>query len=106
MNPADALARKRLTTMLAIDAVCFVLAGAAIVGHVSFGIGWLLPAFLLLVAAGLAAQIWFVLGWMRAVKTEEVAVEVPAEIQALVEERQAARKALQQGHRRRDAGGR
>jgi hypothetical protein len=31
-----ALQKKRLTTMLAIDAVCFVLAGAAIVGHVAF----------------------------------------------------------------------
>ncbi|PTS89213.1 hypothetical protein [Caulobacter sp. HMWF025] len=71
MSTDAVLQKKRLTTMLAIDAVCFVLAGAAIVGHVSFGIGWLLPAFLLLVAAGLAAQIWFVLGWMRAVKTEE-----------------------------------
>jgi hypothetical protein len=66
-----ALQKKRLTTMLAIDAVCFLLAGAAIVGHVTFGIGWLLPAFLVLVAAGLGAQIWFVLGWMRAAKAEE-----------------------------------
>ena len=69
---ADAvLQKKRLTAMLAIDAVCFVMAGAAIVGHVAMGIGWLLPAFLVLVAAGLGAQIWFVLGWMRAVKREE-----------------------------------
>jgi hypothetical protein len=63
--------KKRLTAMLAIDAVCFLLAGAAIVGHVTFQIGWLLPAFLVLVAAGLGAQIWFVMGWMRAAKTEE-----------------------------------
>ena len=48
-----------------------VLAGAAIVGHVAMGVGWLLWAFLVLVAAGLGAQIWFVLGWMRAVKREE-----------------------------------
>ena len=66
-----ALQKKRLTAMLAIDAVCFLLAGAAIVGHVTFHVGWMLPAFLVLVAAGLAAQIWFVLGWMRAVKAEE-----------------------------------
>ena len=71
MNADAVLQKKRLTAMLAIDAVCFVLAGAAIVGHVAMGIGWLLPVFLVLVAAGLAAQIWFVLGWMRAVKREE-----------------------------------
>lgn len=71
MNADAVLQKKRLTAMLAIDAVCFVLAGAAIVGHVAFGVGWLLPAFLVLVAAGLGAQIWFVLGWMRAVKREE-----------------------------------
>lgn len=66
-----AIQKKRLTAMLVIDAVCFVLAGAAIVGHVAMGVGWLLPAFVVLVAAGLGAQIWFVLGWMRAVKAEE-----------------------------------
>ena len=71
MTSDAALQKKRLTAMLAIDAVCFLLAGAAIVGHVAMGIGWLLPAFLVLVAAGLGAQIWFVLGWMRAVKAEE-----------------------------------
>lgn len=71
MNADAVLQKKRLTAMLAIDAVCFVLAGAAIVGHVAMGIGWLLPAFLVLVAAGLGAQIWFVLGWMRAVKREQ-----------------------------------
>ena len=70
MNADAVLQKKRLTAMLAIDAVCFVLAGAAIVGHVAMGIGWLLPAFLVLVAAGLGAQIWFVLGWMRAVNRE------------------------------------
>lgn len=71
MSNDAVLQKKRLTTMLAIDAVCFVLAGAAIVGHVALKVGWLLPAFLVLVAAGLGAQIWFVLGWMRAVKAEE-----------------------------------
>jgi hypothetical protein len=70
MSNDAALQKKRLTTMFAIDAVCFLLAGAAIVGHVTFQIGWMLPAFLVLVAAGLGAQIWFVLGWMRAVQAE------------------------------------
>jgi len=37
----------------------------------SFGSVRVWMAFLVLVAAGLGAQIWFVLGWMRAVKAEE-----------------------------------
>lgn len=71
MTSDAALQKKRLTAMLAIDAVCFMLAGAAIVGHVTFHVGWMLPAFLVLVAAGLGAQIWFILGWMRAAKADE-----------------------------------
>lgn len=71
MSDDAVLQKKRLTTMLVIDVVCFVLAGAAIVGHVAMDVVWLLPAFLVLVALGLGAQIWFVLGWMRAVKAQE-----------------------------------
>lgn len=71
MSDDAVLQKKRLTTMLVIDVVCFVLAGAAIVGHVAMDVVWLLPAFLVLVAVGLGAQIWFVLGWMRAVKAQE-----------------------------------
>ena len=37
MQHADAIQKKRLTTMLAIDVVCFVLAGAAILGYVAAG---------------------------------------------------------------------
>ncbi|PXA94344.1 hypothetical protein DMC25_01220 [Caulobacter sp. D4A] len=62
--------KKRLTTMLAIDVVCFLLAGAAIVGHVAFHVWWLLPVFILAVVAGLGAQIWFIMGWMKATKPE------------------------------------
>jgi len=71
MNPADALARKRLTTMLAIDLVCFLLAGAAIIGHVAMDQSWLLPVFILAIVVGLGAQIWFILGWMKASKAEQ-----------------------------------
>jgi hypothetical protein len=68
---ADAtLQKKRLTAMLAIDAVCFVLAGVAIYGAVSLGLGWAKPVFILAIVAGLGAQIWFILGWMRATKRE------------------------------------
>lgn len=68
MSADAALQKKRLTVMLAITVVCFVLAGAAIFGAVSLGVEWLLPVFLLAVAGGLGAQIWFILGWMRATK--------------------------------------
>ncbi|EJL21490.1 hypothetical protein PMI01_05218 [Caulobacter sp. AP07] len=70
-NDAALMQKKRLTTMFAIDAVCFVLAGAAIIGHVAFKQGWLMPVFLVSIAVGLGAQIWFILGWMKAAKAEE-----------------------------------
>lgn len=62
--------KKRFTTMIAIDVVCFLLAGAAIVGHVAFHVSWLLPVFVLAIVAGLGAQIWFVTGWLKATKPE------------------------------------
>jgi len=71
MNPADAIQKKRLTTMFAIDVVCFVLAGAAVIGYVAAGIGWLAPVFIGAIAVGLGAQIWFILGWMKAAKRDE-----------------------------------
>ncbi|PVM88889.1 hypothetical protein DDF62_13275 [Caulobacter radicis] len=63
--------KKRFTTMIAIDVVCFLLAGAAIVGHVAFGVGWLLPVFVLAIVAGLSAQIWFVVGWLKATRPQD-----------------------------------
>lgn len=71
MQQADALQKKRLTTMLAIDVVCFVLAGVAIVGYLAAKIDWLAPVFIGAIAVGLGAQIWFILGWMKAAKREE-----------------------------------
>ena len=71
MNPADALQKKRLTTMFAIDVVCFLLAGVAVIGYVAFKQGWLAPVFIGAIAVGLGAQIWFILGWMKAAKSEE-----------------------------------
>jgi len=62
--------KKRFTTMIAIDVVCFLLAGAAIVGHVAFDVSWLLPVFVLAIVAGLGAQVWFILGWLKATKPE------------------------------------
>ena len=71
MNHADAIQKKRLTTMFAIDVVCFVLAGAAIIGYVAAGIGWMAPVFIGAIAVGLGAQLWFILGWMKAAKRDE-----------------------------------
>jgi 1,4-dihydroxy-2-naphthoate octaprenyltransferase len=71
MNHADAIQKKRLTTMFAIDVVCFVLAGAAVIGYVAAGIGWLAPVFIGAIAIGLGAQIWFILGWMKAAKQDQ-----------------------------------
>lgn len=81
MSDAAAHQKKRLTTMLAIDVVCFLLAGAAIVGHVAFHVAWLLPVFVVAIVAGLGAQVWFILGWMKATKAE-VGSEVGGATQA------------------------
>ena len=68
---ADAnIQKKRLTVMLAINAVSFVLAGVAIYGAVSLRIDWLRLVFLGAIVAGLGSHIWFILGWMRATKRE------------------------------------
>lgn len=68
---ADAvIQKKRLTVMIVITAVCFVLAGVAIFGAVSLNKDWLLPVFFVALVGGLGSQIWFILGWMRAAKKE------------------------------------
>jgi len=68
---ADAvLQKKRLTAMLVINAVCFVLAGVSIYGAVSLKIEWLRLVFLGAIVEGLGSHIWFILGWMRATKGE------------------------------------
>jgi hypothetical protein len=68
MTADAALQKKRLTAMLAIDAVCFVLAGVAIYAAVSLKMGWAKPVFIAAIAVGLGAQFWFILGWMRAAR--------------------------------------
>lgn len=73
MTADAAIQKKRLTVMLAVTVVCFVLAGVAIYGAVSLGYSWAKPVFILAIVAGLGAQIWFILGWMRATKREGTA---------------------------------
>jgi len=61
--------KTRLMLMLAVNAACFVLAAASIVGHLVYGVAWLLPVFVAFIGAGVGAQVWFVLGMAQASKT-------------------------------------
>jgi hypothetical protein len=56
MTADAALQKKRLTVMLAITVVCFVLAGVSIYGAVSLGSGWAKPVFILAIVGGLARK--------------------------------------------------
>ena len=70
MNDALAL-KRRLTAMIAIDAVCVAVAAAAIVGYVAGHIAILGPVFVAAIAAGVAAQIWFIVGFAKAKPVSE-----------------------------------
>jgi hypothetical protein len=61
-------AKGRLKVMLAVDAVAVLLAVAAAVGSFGFGIEWMAAVFVAALAAGFAAQIWFIAGLRRADK--------------------------------------
>ena len=58
--------RGRLMRMIAIDAVCVLVAMTAIVGYLSFHIGWMAWLFAGAMITGFAAQIWLVVDFMRA----------------------------------------
>jgi len=51
--------------MVAIDAVCFLVALGAIIGNLSFHIGWLMWVFLAAMIAGFGAQGWLIMGLTR-----------------------------------------
>ncbi len=51
--------------MLAIVAVCVLVALVAIVGYLSFHIAWMGGLFALAAIAGFAAQIWLVIDFAR-----------------------------------------
>ena len=57
--------RRRLMIMVAIDAACFLVALAAMVGNISFHIGWLMWVFLAALLAGFGAQGWLIAGLRR-----------------------------------------
>ena len=56
------VAKRRLKTMVAIDAVCGIVAAAAAYGAFGKGVDWLIVVFVAALVAGLAAQIWFIVG--------------------------------------------
>jgi hypothetical protein len=60
-----ALHRRRLMWMVAVDAVCFLVALGAIIGNVYFHIAWLLWLFLAAMLAGFGAQGWLIMGLTR-----------------------------------------
>ena len=51
--------------MVAVDAVCFLVALGAIIGNLSFHIGWLMWVFLAAMIAGFGAQGWLIMGLTR-----------------------------------------
>jgi hypothetical protein len=61
-----AVQKKRLNAMVAIDVVCLIVGVAAIVGNVAYDIAPLLWVFVAAAVIGMGAQIWFVLGLMKA----------------------------------------
>jgi hypothetical protein len=57
--------RGRLMRMIAIDAVCVLVAIVAVVGYLSFHIAWMGAVFAGAMLAGFAAQIWLVIDFAR-----------------------------------------
>jgi hypothetical protein len=57
--------RRRLILVLAIDAVCLLIAAGAIYGYLSAHIAWMGAAFAFAMIAGFAAQIWLVVSFAR-----------------------------------------
>ena len=60
-----AVQRGRLIRMIAINVIGVVVAVAAIVGYLSFHIGWLVWVFAGAVIAGFAGHVWLMLGLLR-----------------------------------------
>jgi len=57
-----AVQRRRLMIMVAIDAVCVLVAIASVIGALSFHQGWMMGLFVGAVLAGFGAQLWLVVG--------------------------------------------
>ena len=57
--------KKRLMAMLAVNAVCALVALAALFGDFRYGVDWLSGVFIAALVVGIAAQLWFVSGFRR-----------------------------------------
>ena len=62
MPPQVAQLRRRLMTMIGIDAACVLVALIAMVGAWGFHVGWMLGLFVPAVLVGFGAQVWLMLG--------------------------------------------
>ncbi|MDO8411659.1 MAG: hypothetical protein Q7S93_16520 [Phenylobacterium sp.] len=63
---AEAGIKARFLRMAVINAVCVLTAIAALVGALASGQDWLFAIFGVALAAGFAAQIWFIAAFRRA----------------------------------------
>jgi len=57
--------RRRLIWMVAMVAVCVLVAAGAVVGYLSFHIAWMGGLFAVAMLAGFGAQFWLILGVAR-----------------------------------------
>jgi hypothetical protein len=62
VTPDVARSRKRFLIMMAVNAVCMLIAVGFAVGHFVYGVDWMLWAVFGFVAAGFVGQLWFVRG--------------------------------------------
>ena len=64
-TPQVARLRRRLMIMVAIDALCVLVALVAMIGAWGFHVGWMLGLFVPAMLVGFGAQVWLVLGLIR-----------------------------------------
>lgn len=65
MTPELQRQKKRLVIMASANIAAVVVAMVFIVAWARFGVQWAFPAFVLTLAAGFGAQIWFIAGFRR-----------------------------------------
>jgi hypothetical protein len=58
--------KRRMMVMIAINVLCVAIATGSIVGYVAGHIAILGPVFVAAIAVGVAAQIWFIVGFAKA----------------------------------------
>ncbi len=58
-------AKHRFMVMVGVDALCVMIAIAALVGNLSYHLAYALPVFAAAMLTGFAAQIWFIVGFAK-----------------------------------------